>query len=249
MRRSEPLVIACTLAFLVAFALAGCSSQMKVESAEAADVPTMAMLGPSPDWIASLPEAETAQQIFVVAAYDTSTAWVSLNQKDESGTWQTIMTTPGFIGREGLGKTREGDAKTPTGVFGFDAAFGIAEDPGCAIPYTQVDDGMYWSGDVGEDGHYNELVDIGDIPDLDVDASEHIVDYVREYQYCLNIDFNKDCAPGAGSAVFVHCLGARKPYTGGCVAVPEGQMLVVMRSVSPDCVVVIDTLENLGGSF
>ena len=40
-----------------------------------------------------------------------------------------------------------------------------------------------------------------------------------------------------------------KPYTGGCVAVPEYIMQQVMQKVTADCVVVIDTLENLGGSF
>ena len=237
---------------MLAIALAACSQPAQEPGGEnplGDDVATTTMLGPSPDWVVQLPEAQTASQLFVVAAYDKSTAWISLHQKDGEGVWQMVMTTPGFIGREGLGKTKEGDAKTPTGVFGFDAAFGIAEDPGCAIPYTQVDDDTYWSGDVREGRHYNEMVNTADVPDLDVEESEHIVDYTREYQYCLNLNFNKDCVPGAGSAVFVHCLGARKTYTGGCVAIPENQMRLVMRNVSPDCVVVIDTLENFGGSF
>ena len=248
MKKFALLALACAL--VLALALAGCSSTQGQKGAKGnADVATTTLLEPSPDWVVQLPEAETVDQLFVVAAYDTSTAWISLHQKDEDGTWQTVMTTPGYIGKAGLGKTREGDAKTPTGTFGFDAAFGIAEDPGCAIPYTQVDDDTYWSGDVREGHHYNEMVSIADIPDLDTDASEHIIDYTREYQYCLNLDFNKDCVPGAGSAVFVHCLGARKPYTGGCIAMPQDQMLVLMQNVLPECVVVIDSLENLGGSF
>ena len=60
------------------------------------------------------------------------------------------MTTPGFIGKSGLGKTKEGDGKTPVGTFHFNATFGIADDPGCKIPYTKVDDDTYWSGDQRE---------------------------------------------------------------------------------------------------
>ncbi len=41
----------------------------------------------------------------------------------------------------------------------------------------------------------------------------------------------------------------RRPFTGGCVAIPEDQMNYVMRHVSPDCTVIIDTLDNLGGTF
>jgi L,D-peptidoglycan transpeptidase YkuD (ErfK/YbiS/YcfS/YnhG family) len=159
------------------------------------------------------------------------------------------MSTPGYIGKEGLGKTKEGDGKTPVGTFFFNRAFGIAEDPGCAIPYVQADEDTYWSGDIREGMHYNELVSLKDYPDLDLENSEHIFDYQYQYQYCLNISYNEECTPGLGSAIFLHSFGDRKPYTGGCVAIPIEQMYFVMQHVSPDCVVVIDSLENLGGSF
>ena len=93
------------------------------------------------------------------------------------------------------------------------------------------------------------MVDIRDVPDLVTDDSEHIVDYQFEYQYCLNISFNEDGTPGRGSAIFLHCLGPQKPWTGGCVAVPENIMKLIMQNVHEDCVVIIDTLDNLGGSF
>lgn len=240
------------LAAVVAFAFVGCASQAGSSESGGgsdADVATTAMLGASPDWVVALPQAQETGQLFVIAAYDTSTAWVSLHQKDADGSWQMVMSTPGYIGKSGIGKMKEGDTRTPVGTFGFDAAFGIAPDPGCAIPYTQVDEGTYWSGDEREGGHYNQMVELKDDPCLDTEDSEHIIDYTRQYQYCLNIDYNKEDVPGAGSAVFLHCLGPCKPYTGGCVAIPEDQMLVVMRHVSPDCVVVIDSLENLGGDF
>ena len=134
---------------------------------------------------------------------------------------------------------------TPVGTFSFNYAFGIAADPGCAIPYQQVTYKDYWSGDSREGYHYNEMVNIDNYPDLAVDDSEHLVDYTHEYQYCLNISYNADGTPGLGSAIFLHCLGAVKPYTGGCVAIPEDQMVKVLKNVSKDCVVVIDSLEKL----
>lgn len=63
------------------------------------------------------------------------------------------------------------------------------------------------------------------------------------------ISCNAEGTPGWGSAIFPHCLGDCKPYTGGRVAIPMEQMYFVMRHVSPDCVAVINTLENLGGNF
>lgn len=203
----------------------------------------------SPDWVVALADKQEATQLFVVAAYENTTAWISLHEKNASGEWKMIMSTPGFIGKNGLGKTKEGDAMSPVGTFSFNRAFGIAADPGCAIPYVQVDENTYWSGDVRDGMHYNELVSLTDYPDLNLEDSEHIVEYAYQYQYCLNISYNAEGTPGLGSAIFLHCLGDRKPYTGGCVAIPMEQMYFVMQHVSPDCTVIIDTLENLGGSF
>ena len=64
----------------------------------------------SPEWVTKLDAAKDAKQLFVVAGYERSTAWISMHEKDEGGKWKMIMTTPGYIGKEGLGKTKEGDA-------------------------------------------------------------------------------------------------------------------------------------------
>lgn len=201
----------------------------------------------SPEWVTKLDAAKDAKQLFVVAGYERSTAWISMHEKDANGKWKMIMSTPGFIGKEGLGKTKEGDGMTPVGTFGFNKAFGIADDPGCAIPYTKVNDDTYWSGDVN--ANYNQMVSIKDFPDLNTEDSEHIVDYQYEYRYCLNISYNADGTPGKGSAIFLHCFGDRKPRTGGCVAIPEEQMYYVMQHVDPDCVVVIDSMDKFNAEF
>lgn len=198
----------------------------------------------SPEWISELGHEKGAEQLFVVAGIGQTTAYVSLHEKD-GDRWKEVMTTPGFIGKYGLGKTREGDGMTPIGDFTFNAAFGIADDPGCSLAYYKVTEDDYWSGDQ-RDGHgYNRMVSIRDVPDLDTDNSEHIVDYTTHYQYCLNISYNEDCVPGAGSAIFLHCLGPYKPYTGGCVAIPKADMITVMQNIKADCVVVIDSLKTL----
>ena len=96
----------------------------------------------SPEWIASLPAAQEASQLFVVAAIgmDKTTAFISMHQKDEDGTWKQILSTPGFVGKNGLcadADHKEGCGQTPAGIYHFNKAFGIAADPGCAIPYIQ----------------------------------------------------------------------------------------------------------------
>ena len=206
----------------------------------------------SPAWVGELETAASADQMLIVAAFnETATdAWVSLHEKQEDGSWCMVMTSPGFIGKNGLGKTKEGDAKTPTGVFRFNRAFGIADDPGSLIPYVKVDEDTYWSGDMREGFHYNELVNLKDLPELDIESgdSEHIVDYPYHYQYCLNISYNEEGTPGLGSAIFLHCLAPAKPFTGGCVSIPEDHMKWVMQHVDEDTAVVIDTYEALAGT-
>ena len=199
----------------------------------------------SPEWVTKLPQAKDAKQLFVVAAVSDTTAWISMHEKDADGNWRVLMTTPGFIGKEGIGETREGISRTPVGVYRFNAAFGIAPDPGCAIPYTQVNEDLYWSSDDRPGMRYNQMVDIHDVPGLDTEISEHLIEIYPHYIYALNISYNPQGIPGIGSAFFLHCLGSCKPYTGGCVAIPEADMRFVMQHVRPDCVVVLDLLKCL----
>ena len=197
----------------------------------------------TPEWVIKLAEEKQASQIFVVAGVGQTTAYVSMHQKDENNNWKCIITTPGYIGKYGLGKTKEGDGMTPVGEFHFTEAFGIADNPGCKMDYLKVSDNNWWSGDANY--KYNKMIDIRDYPNLVKDDSEHIVDYDSEYQYCLNISYNEEGIPGKGSAIFLHCFGPLKPYTGGCVALPKDKMKKVMQNVQPDCVVVIDSLKTL----
>ncbi|MCR5536435.1 MAG: L,D-transpeptidase family protein [Succinivibrio sp.] len=198
----------------------------------------------SPDWIADLGRKHQATQLFVVAAVGKTTAYVSLHELSADGQWKQLISTPGFIGKHGLGKTREGDGKTPVGTFHFNYAFGIADNPGCnAFTYKKVNDQDYWSGD--SQIHYNQLVSISDYPKLNLADSEHLIDYFHQYQYALNVSYNEAGTAGLGSAIFLHCLGDQKPYTGGCIAIPREQMKTVMQNVRKDCVVVIDALKNL----
>ncbi len=246
------LLIVLTLALLLSLPGA-CASAEAAETAQPETLTPRERLGldaeDSPAWAQKAAEASGADQVLIVAAHEKTTAWISMHEKDENGEWKMILSTPGYIGRNGLGKTREGDGRTPVGSFSFNRAFGIAPDPGCAIPYVQADEDSYWSCDMRRGMRYNELVSLEELPELNTAVSEHIVDCEYEYQYCLNISYNAEGRSGAGSAIFLHCLGSRRPYTGGCVAIPMDQMLFVMQHVRPDCVVVIDSLKRLGGSF
>ncbi len=200
----------------------------------------------SPEWFKKLDAAKDCDQLIVVAGVGETTCYVSMHEKDEDGNWKMILQAPGYIGLEGMGKADSYHAVTPIGTFTIDKAFGIADDPGCQMEYTKVTEDDYWSGDMREGMHFNEFVKIGDVPGLDPEACEHLIDYTYEYQYCLNMGYNSECTPSEGAAFFFHCMSLVKPYTGGCVAVNEAVMKLIMQRVKDGCKITINKADALG---
>ena len=203
----------------------------------------------SPKWVTELDAVKDTDQLIVIAGVDKNTAYITMHEKDKNGDWQQIIATPGFIGLDGLGDANINDCYTPIGTFTIDKAFGLADDPGCQMEYTKVDENYYWSGDPREGMHFNELVNIKDVPDLDTENSEHISDFDYAYQYVLNMGYNSECEEEKGFAFFFHCFRVNRPYTGGCVSVPENIMLFIMQHVKPGCRITIDSLENMHGDL
>ena len=199
----------------------------------------------SPEWVGELSVADDAEQLAIVSGTHGSNARFSFHEKDDDGTWKEIVSCPAYIGKKGWGKTREGDVKTPVGVYTFTKAFGVKADPGCPMGYTQVDETHYWGGDSNAPKYYNMFLSTRDYDDFTPNSeSEHIIDYQPGYEYCLNISWNMDRVPGRGSAIFLHCY-TRNKYTGGCVAIPEDKMREVLRHVKDGCVVIMDTSKNI----
>lgn len=201
----------------------------------------------SPEWVTKLEAAKDADQMIVIAGIDKSTAYITMHEKAADGTWRQLIATPGFIGQDGLGDANINDCYTPIGTFTVDKAFGLADDPGCQLEYTKIDDSYYWSGD--PKNHFNELVSVRDIPDLDTENSEHLAQYDYAYQYVLNMGYNSECEYEKGFAFFFHCFCVDTPYTGGCVAVPESVMKYIMQHIKPGCKFTINTLKEFGGSL
>lgn len=185
--------------------------------------------------------ASQTDQLILVSASGTR-AKVSMHTKNTNGSWNTIFSTDnGYVGMEGLGKTQEGVMKTPIGAFRFTKAFGIKSNPGTQLEYTVVDDSHYWVDDPNSQ-YYNRFVSTKEVT-KDWASAERIVDYTSRYNYCLALDYNSACIPGAGSAIFLHCTNYRA--TGGCIAIPEEYMIKVLKNINKNCVIIIDTETNI----
>ena len=194
------------------------------------------------DWVSRLKAAQTSYNTLIAVEASGTAAVVSLHKKDAKGEWKQLLSTSGFIGSNGLGKTVEGDRKTPVGVFPALDPLGIQPDPGTALPYTQVDSTHYWVGDSASP-YYNKLVSTRTVTNFNRGLSEHIIDYGFVYNYILPIGYNPAGTPHRGSAIFLHV--SRGNPTAGCVSVPEAAMITILKNVTAKTAFVIDTPEGV----
>jgi L,D-peptidoglycan transpeptidase YkuD (ErfK/YbiS/YcfS/YnhG family) len=175
----------------------------------------------------------SAQQAIVVAAdgYGTSTATLTAYERD-AGTWKQIFGPwAADIGRNGvapIGAKREGDGRTPSGVFGFDFMFGVDANPGVRYPYRHVSSSSIVWDDDPTSPNYNEWIDTGTAPG---GVAPEPMDNVPSYLYGAVIAYNDARTPGLGSAIFLHVSHASS--TAGCVALPIDELVEVLRWLDP----------------
>jgi len=175
---------------------------------------------------ASLEAAAEASQIVLVEHTSGSRAVLSLHEKVD-GVWTEVLSCDAYVGKNGIGKTVEGDKKTPEGTYNLTTPFGIKADPGAKLPYTQVTKYHYWCGDSSSE-YYNRLVDERKVDRKHTSSDEYLIKYKGVYNYCMFIDYNAEGTPHKGSCIFLHCTGSNK-YTAGCVAVPEKTMKKILQ--------------------
>ena len=167
---------------------------------------------------------DAVQQLLFVEYKGNAKADVLLYQK-EGTKWERILKCTGYVGKNGIDKKKQGDKKTPTGVYNLTSGFGIKSNPGTTMPYVEVNKYQYWCADKK---YYNQLVDVREVPHKC--TGEHLIDYVPHYNYGMFLDFNKDCKYKKGAAIFLHCTGSTK-YTSGCIAVSQKNMIKILQNV------------------
>jgi len=128
---------------------------------------------------------------------------------------------------------KEGDGKSPAGIFKLTALFSADESARryAHMPYISLTPTTECVDDANS-ASYNRIVDTG-VPKLapaskDWNSSEHMLRRDDLYDFGAYVAHNANPPrPGAGSCVFVHVLGAlAKAYgTAGCTALPEDDVV------------------------
>lgn len=181
--------------------------------------------------------ADTASQIVLVEHEGGSRAKLSIHEK-KNGLWRELHSCTAYLGKNGIGKTKEGDKKTPSGTYNLTQPFGIKADPGANMAYTKVTKNHYWCGSSGSE-YYNQFVDTRRIDRKATAADEMLISYGSVYNYCMFIDYNAEGEAGKGSCIFLHCTGSKK-YTAGCIAVDEAVMKKIIQWAEPGAKIVIE---------
>lgn len=133
-----------------------------------------------------------------------------------------------FVGKHGVGPTREGLGRTPDGIFTLTRGFGNQPNNGTKLPYFQAGIDDWWDENPASP-LYNHLVKSPVSPGGD---SENLYDAGRAYAHAVIINYNTNpVVKGAGSGFFLH-VSFGQP-TEGCVAIPENELNRVMRWLLP----------------
>lgn len=125
---------------------------------------------------------------------------------------------------------KEGDGKSPAGVFPISHAFGIESAEKLKtihIPYLQLTSSIECVDDPTS-AHYNQIVDANSVPN-DWNSSEKMREYTQLYRLGLVVDHNTNpIEKGCGSCIFIHIWKDRESGTAGCTAMKESDLLKVL---------------------
>jgi L,D-peptidoglycan transpeptidase YkuD (ErfK/YbiS/YcfS/YnhG family) len=149
------------------------------------------------------------------------------------------------IGRNGFaptGEKREGDGKTPSGVYPLKMTFGYYESIGTKMPYRQVMKDDVWVDDPNDDD-YNRWVKKTETRAASYETMKRDDDL---YKYGVIIEYNTDpVIKQNGSAIFLHIWKGDGIPTAGCVAVSEEDILKILDWLDPGASPLIITgIEN-----
>lgn len=189
------------------------------------------------EWIQTslaLLAGESSQVLLVVGDGPTMfTARLHLIEKRGKVWRNAFPPLEALVGAKGFappGRKKEGDVKTPSGVFALKLTFGYAPDIPSRMPYRQARKGDIWVDDVLSPD-YNRWVR----RDETSAASFEIMKRPdHQYRYGIVIEYNTDpVVKGAGSAIFFHLRRGEDKPTLGCVALSESNILKVLGWLDP----------------
>ena len=203
--------------------------------------------------LAATRELDRSRQCIVVLTNN----WASTNgvlyafeRAETTASWK--KQSPEFavvVGKNGLGPGRglirldfkgashkkEGDDRAPAGIFRLTSAFGYESARSAAwvkLPYLALSKQIEGIDDPNSH-YYNTLVDRSKVTQIDWRSSEKMRRDDILYKWGVIVDHNPAAIPGAGSCIFLHIWKNSSAPTTGCTAMPESDLLRLLRWLDP----------------
>jgi D-aminopeptidase len=194
--------------------------------------------------------AESRQLLLSLAAgWEAATSRVQLFQREApEAPWTAVgPVAEASLGRTGLGwgrglhrsvpagpRKREGDGRSPAGVYALRFASGYSPEPppGIRLAYLPATPTLACVDDPSS-AHYNRLVDEAAI-EKEWSSSERMLRSDDLYRLLVWIGHNDEpVEPGAGSCIFLHLRSTPAAATAGCTALDAGALERVLAWLDP----------------
>ena len=172
----------------------------------------------------------SCDQLVLVAASGSSCRLYAY-ERGSDGIWVKVLGTSGHVGKNGVTDSkREGDKKTPAGLYALGFAFGHDDNPNPDYPFRAITSDSYWVDDP-DSSHYNQWVE--GAADKDWSSAENLGRIKTEYALAVVVEYNygSSTVAGKGSAIFLH-VGSES--TSGCIAIPKSDLKSLIKWLDDD---------------
>jgi L,D-peptidoglycan transpeptidase YkuD (ErfK/YbiS/YcfS/YnhG family) len=183
-----------------------------------------------------------SEQLIVVTAPDWSSnrAVLALFERAADARWTKVSPdVPVMLGRNGLAwgvglhrqsaTKREGDGRSPAGVFELERIYGRdRQAPSSQFAYQQLSATMEGIDDP-QSRYYNRLVDAARVRDRDWKSSERVRPANPMFRWCVEVRHNWQQRAALGSCIYLHIWKAPGVPTSGCTAMSKAALDRVVR--------------------
>ena len=194
----------------------------------------------APRAASAIPASARQLVLVVTPAWDTTAGTMRrYTRRSASASWRPVgAAVPVVVGASGLAwgadslggpddpHKREGDGRSPAGIFPLEGTFGFAPASAMSrlrMPYVPLLAGTECVDDTAS-VHYNTVLDRARAPSVDWSSSEHMR-RIAQYRFGVLVGYNtRPVSRGRGSCIFLHIWDGPGSSTAGCTAFPRADV-------------------------
>ncbi len=178
-----------------------------------------------------LEDVKVNQMLFAKIDEQTLTCKIYCYQKNEEGLFvPAFEPLSGYIGAEGADTmVTPYEAKTPTGLFRIEYAFGTNYNPGTKMEYTMFTEQDYWITDPNS-VYYNRWM--SSLDGADWTTAQWLFEFTKSYPYAIVFNYNRENVdPNQGCAKFIHVSYA--PTNWGGIGLSHDDIITLLGWLNP----------------